>query len=165
MCFRFYQGRRTEDDRRQIGRWLRCAGKTGRWRNNLISKCVKSGCGYDNHGISPVVRQTLQHWGYKLNKEDFDAYAKQKRLLWDEMWRKPSASIFDWTEGKVRGHSTLGACRICSKYSNVDVNSQEMYISFFSVMRVSSPCVCVQLQIPDALDVKKWGLQLQWWSK
>ncbi|XP_046334016.2 uncharacterized protein LOC124116641, partial [Haliotis rufescens] len=78
---RFYQGRRTEDDRRQIGRWLRCAGKTGRWRNNLISKCVKSGCGYDNHGISPVVRQTLQHWGYKLNKEDFDVYAKQKRLL------------------------------------------------------------------------------------
>ncbi|XP_046583388.1 uncharacterized protein LOC124290646 [Haliotis rubra] len=78
---RFYQGGRTEDDKRQIGRWLRCAGTTGRWRNNLISKCVKSGCGYDNHSISPVVRQTLQHWGYKLNKEDFDAYAKKKRLL------------------------------------------------------------------------------------
>ncbi|XP_060607044.1 uncharacterized protein LOC132759309 [Ruditapes philippinarum] len=80
---RFYQGRRTGDDERQIGRWLRCAGDTGRWRNNLISKCVKSGCAFDNPGVSPVVRQTLQHWGYKLNQEDFDAYKKKmvkKRL-------------------------------------------------------------------------------------
>ncbi|VDI53279.1 Hypothetical predicted protein [Mytilus galloprovincialis] len=76
---RFYQGRRTADDERQIGRWLRCAGTTGRWRNNLISKCVRSGCGYDNHGVSPVVRQTLQHWGYKLNQEDFNFYAKKMK--------------------------------------------------------------------------------------
>ncbi|ESP03981.1 hypothetical protein LOTGIDRAFT_109871, partial [Lottia gigantea] len=74
---RFYQGRRTADDERQIGRWLRCAGKTGRWKNNLISKCVNSGCGYDNFGVSPVVRQTLQHWGYTLTKEDFEANAKR----------------------------------------------------------------------------------------
>ncbi|KAK6187407.1 hypothetical protein SNE40_005444 [Patella caerulea] len=74
---RFYQGRRTPDDERQIGRWLRCAGKTGRWKNNLISKCVNSGCGYDNVGVSPVVRQTLLHWGYTLTKEDFDAEAKR----------------------------------------------------------------------------------------
>ncbi|XP_064629781.1 uncharacterized protein LOC135488821 isoform X2 [Lineus longissimus] len=77
---RFYQGRRTPDDDRQIGRWARCAGVTGRWRNNLITKCVKSGCGFDNKTISPVVRQTLQHWGYKLNKKDFDAYVKKKKL-------------------------------------------------------------------------------------
>ncbi|XP_053397086.1 uncharacterized protein LOC123552860 isoform X1 [Mercenaria mercenaria] len=76
---RFYQGRRTSDDERQIGRWLRCAGETGRWRNNLISKCVRSGCAFDNPGVSPVVRQTLQHWGYKLNKEDFEAYQKKMK--------------------------------------------------------------------------------------
>ncbi|XP_076445586.1 uncharacterized protein LOC143283287 [Babylonia areolata] len=76
---RFYQGRRTADDDRQIGRWLRCAGTTGRWRNNLISKCVKSGASYNNHAISPVVRQTLQHWGYKLTKEDYDVYAKKMK--------------------------------------------------------------------------------------
>jgi len=69
---RFYQGRRTEDDERQIGRWSRCAGDKGRWKNNLISKIVKAGCGFDNFGVSPVVRQTLQHWGYVLTKEDFD---------------------------------------------------------------------------------------------
>ncbi|KAK3592340.1 hypothetical protein CHS0354_021674 [Potamilus streckersoni] len=76
---RFYQGRRTVDDQRQIGRWLRCAGRTGRWRNNLIAKCFQSGCDFDNSGISPVVRQTLQHWGYRLTKEDFEAGAEGLR--------------------------------------------------------------------------------------
>lgn len=41
VCFsRFYQGRRTEDDERQISRWKKCAGVKGRWRNNLITKVV-----------------------------------------------------------------------------------------------------------------------------
>ena len=80
LSCRFYQGRRTEDDERQIGRWLRCAGVTGRWRNNLITKIAKSGCGIDNEAISPVVRQTLQHWAYKLSKEDYNAYVKKKKL-------------------------------------------------------------------------------------
>ena len=74
---RFYQGRRTEDDERQIGRWARCAGETGRWKNNLISKIVKAGCAWDNYAVSPVVRQTLQHWAYQLNKEDFDKNSKK----------------------------------------------------------------------------------------
>jgi len=69
---RFYQGRRTEDDVRQVGRWSKCCGPKGRWKNNLISKCAKAGCGFDNFGVSPVVRQTLQHWGYVLTKEDFE---------------------------------------------------------------------------------------------
>jgi len=74
---RFYQGRRTEDDERQIGRWARCAGETGRWKNNLISKIVKAGCAWDNYAVSPVVRQTLQHWAYQLTKEDFDKNSKK----------------------------------------------------------------------------------------
>ena len=69
---RFYQGRRTGDDVRQVGRWSKCCGPKGRWKNNLISKCAKAGCGFDNFGVSPVVRQTLQHWGYVLTKEDFE---------------------------------------------------------------------------------------------
>ena len=69
---RFYQGRRTEDDVRQVGRWSKCTGPKGRWKNNLISKCAKAGCAFDNFGVSPVVRQTLQHWGYVLTKEDFE---------------------------------------------------------------------------------------------
>ena len=77
---RFYLGRRTEDDRRQVDRWKKCAGDKGRWRNNLITKIVRSGCAYDNFAVSPVVRQTLQHWAYKLNKEDFDMYSKEVKL-------------------------------------------------------------------------------------
>ena len=76
---RFYQGRRTSDDERQIGRWAKCAGVTGRWRNNLISKIAKAGCGWDNLAISPVVRQTLHHWGYTLTQEDFNKSADKFR--------------------------------------------------------------------------------------
>ena len=76
---RFYQGRRTSDDERQIGRWAKCAGVTGRWRNNLISKIARAGCGWDNLAISPVVRQTLHHWGYTLTQEDFNKSADKFR--------------------------------------------------------------------------------------
>jgi len=74
---RFFQGRRTEDDTRQVGRWARCAGATGRWKNNLISKIVKAGCAWDNYGVSPVVRQTLQHWAYRLTEKDFEKNKKK----------------------------------------------------------------------------------------
>ncbi|CAL4099966.1 unnamed protein product, partial [Meganyctiphanes norvegica] len=68
---RYYQGRRSEDDDRQIGRWNRCTGDKGRWRQNLIAKCVRGGFVYDNFAVSPVVRQTLLHWGYELTESDF----------------------------------------------------------------------------------------------
>ncbi|XP_062391582.1 uncharacterized protein zgc:113208 [Sardina pilchardus] len=74
---RFYQGRRTKDDERQISRWAKCAGVKGRWRSNLVTKVVRSGCGYDNRTVSPVVRQTLQHWGYRLSQEDYKEGAKR----------------------------------------------------------------------------------------
>nr|XP_022289545.1 uncharacterized protein LOC111101371 [Crassostrea virginica]XP_022289546.1 uncharacterized protein LOC111101371 [Crassostrea virginica] len=74
---RFYRGRRSADDDRQVGRWLRCAGPTGRWKNNLIMKCYRAGARYDDPNISPVVRQTLQHWGYRLTEEDYQAKVKQ----------------------------------------------------------------------------------------
>lgn len=74
---RFYQGRRSADDERQVGRWLRCAGPTGRWKNNLIMKCYRGGAQYNDPNISPVVRQTLQHWGYRLMEDDYQAKVKQ----------------------------------------------------------------------------------------
>lgn len=76
---RFFLGRRTDDDMRQIGRWSRCAGDKGRWRNNLVTKVVRSGSSFDNPSVSPVVRQTLQHWGYCLTEEDFKKQAKVVR--------------------------------------------------------------------------------------
>eukprot|EP00051_Salpingoeca_urceolata_P025007 m.444562 g.444562 ORF g.444562 m.444562 type:complete len:319 (-) comp20299_c3_seq13:139-1095(-) len=76
---RFYLGRRYHDDERQIRRWLNCCGPKGRWKNNLIGKCVRASRPYDDYSISPVVRQTLQHWGYQLTQKDYETHAKKLR--------------------------------------------------------------------------------------
>ena len=63
---RFYRGRRTLDDHRQIKRWLGIAGDKGRFRNRLISMCHKKGKQYNDITVSPVIRQLLLQWGYVL---------------------------------------------------------------------------------------------------
>jgi hypothetical protein len=68
---RFFQGRRSDDDERQLSRWSKCCGVRGRWKSNLIGKVLRGGKSYDDASVSPVVRQTLQHWGYRLTKDDF----------------------------------------------------------------------------------------------
>ena len=68
---RFYNGRRSDDDERQIKRWDNYAGKKkGRWRRNLIKKCKDKGAKYDDETISPVIRQGLQQWAYILTAND-----------------------------------------------------------------------------------------------
>jgi hypothetical protein len=57
---RFYWGRRTKDDRRQINRWLRFAGPKGRFSQRLRNM-VKKGKN------SPVIRQGLLQWGFLLD--------------------------------------------------------------------------------------------------
>ena len=39
----------------------------------MIGKCLRDGKSYDDASVSPVVRQTLQHWGYRLTRAHFDA--------------------------------------------------------------------------------------------
>jgi hypothetical protein len=51
------------------------AGESGRWKRNLIAKCVRAGKPYDDNSVSPVVRQLLTHWAYELTEEHFDEYA------------------------------------------------------------------------------------------
>lgn len=77
--FRFYLGRRLEggEDERQIGRWNGVAGEKGRWKSNLIAKCLIGGKAYDDVSISPVVRQTLLHWAYELSQHDHAAGSKR----------------------------------------------------------------------------------------
>lgn len=74
----FYMGRRTKDDKRQIDRWLKLAGPKGRFRRTLMNKIIKNGSTHDDIEISPVIRQVLQHWGYKLSKGDFERYKKSR---------------------------------------------------------------------------------------
>jgi hypothetical protein len=66
----FHNGRRSEDDERQIQRWLNFAGPKGRFRRRLINMCKKQGKKYNDYSVSPVIRQGLQHWGYRLNSKD-----------------------------------------------------------------------------------------------
>tara|TARA_B110001469_G_C9641605_1_gene322796 strand:+ start:1886 stop:2620 length:735 start_codon:yes stop_codon:yes gene_type:complete len=74
---RFYVGRRSPDDERQISRWLNYASeKRGRFRRNLITKCIKQNKTYDDISVSPVIRQGLQQWGYILTLSDFNLSKK-----------------------------------------------------------------------------------------
>ena len=76
---RFYDGRRSPDDDRQITRWIKFAGETqGRWNKNLMNKIINSNTTFDDFTISPIIRQSLQHWAYQLTKEDFEKYKKNK---------------------------------------------------------------------------------------
>ena len=67
----FFEGKRGKDDERQIERWAGLTGPKGRFRNWLINEIRRKGKKWDDESVSPKKRQTLQHWAYRLTKEDF----------------------------------------------------------------------------------------------
>jgi len=71
---RFYSGRRSDDDARQIDRWLKFTGPKGRFKNRIINMINKKNAKYDDFSISPVIRQGLQHWAYQLQKDDLRSH-------------------------------------------------------------------------------------------
>ncbi|KAF8322547.1 hypothetical protein DL93DRAFT_2050295, partial [Clavulina sp. PMI_390] len=74
---RFYAGRRSPDDGRQIGRWSGVCGPNGRFKKALVKKVVAAGGGgtkWNDEEVAPVLRQTLQHWGYILTESDYQAF-------------------------------------------------------------------------------------------
>mmetsp|Transcript_33149 Transcript_33149/g.33758 ORF Transcript_33149/g.33758 Transcript_33149/m.33758 type:complete len:252 (+) Transcript_33149:373-1128(+) len=80
---RFYLGRRCSDDERQLSRGMGVMGPKGRWRNNLINKCLSNNApledALNNYAISPKVRQLLQHWAYRLTLKDLQSALKKKK--------------------------------------------------------------------------------------
>tara|TARA_R110000796_G_scaffold70936_1_gene160995 strand:+ start:7533 stop:8060 length:528 start_codon:yes stop_codon:yes gene_type:complete len=64
---KYNAGRRHSDDNRQIRRWQSFAGRTGRWRSNIYRK-IHNTRSWD---ASPRVQQSLLHWGYKVNRQDY----------------------------------------------------------------------------------------------
>ncbi len=67
----FYYGRRSEDDERQISRWLAFAGPgRGRFRQRLIGMIKAAKKSYDDPTVSPVIRQGLHQWAFCLTAED-----------------------------------------------------------------------------------------------
>ncbi|KAI1122529.1 hypothetical protein F5Y10DRAFT_253840 [Nemania abortiva] len=80
---RFWLGRRCEDDERQISRWRKCVGETGRWRKALLKKYVQNGVRMvtdeddeveEKKDISPVVHQTCHHWAWEVRQEALDRF-------------------------------------------------------------------------------------------
>ncbi|ORY35862.1 hypothetical protein BCR39DRAFT_512657 [Naematelia encephala] len=73
---RFWQGRRCEDDERQIRRWLKVAGPTGRFKRALLKKVHQAGGkgaqGLRDENVGRVLRQCLWQWGYELNEHEYD---------------------------------------------------------------------------------------------
>jgi len=80
---KFFNGRRHEDDERQIKRWAAFCGPKGRFRNNIYKKIFKAGVRIqDSNKISPRIQQSLLHWSYKVNNEDYEKWKldNQKRI-------------------------------------------------------------------------------------
>ncbi|KUJ14032.1 uncharacterized protein LY89DRAFT_152078 [Mollisia scopiformis] len=79
---RFFMGRRCADDERQVGRWRKCVGRTGRWRRMLLKKYVSAGVrevvddGAEDgqEEVSPVMHQTCHHWAFMVTQEVLDEY-------------------------------------------------------------------------------------------
>ena len=53
-------------------------GPTGRFRVQLLNKCLVAGAAHDDPKISPVIRQSLQHWGYEVTAADLTAHQAKK---------------------------------------------------------------------------------------
>jgi len=71
---RFYLGRRTTDDERQIKRWLAGQGPKGRWRSRVCNDLIKAGKPWNHEAVSKVCRQVMQHWAYRLTEADFNKH-------------------------------------------------------------------------------------------
>jgi len=78
---RFFLGRRCDDDDRQISRWRKCVGETGRWRRMLLKKYVQLGVrsvadeeGDEEMEVSPVMHQTCHHWAFEVRQEVLEEY-------------------------------------------------------------------------------------------
>jgi len=74
---RFYRGRRCSDDARQISRWLKSAGPKGRFRSQLCNKCLAANTTAGDRKISPVIRQTLLHWGLEVTEDVLEKHRKR----------------------------------------------------------------------------------------
>ena len=67
FVFRYWLGRRSVDDKRQISRWK---GIATRFKGKLVRMIKDANSTFDDYSISPKIRQILLHWGYELTKID-----------------------------------------------------------------------------------------------
>jgi len=75
----FFIGKRSEDDERQIKRWKALAGERGRFMRFLVTQIEKKNSTWSDENISPKIRQTLQHWAYKITEKDYKYELSRRR--------------------------------------------------------------------------------------
>ena len=68
LYFRYWLGRRSQDDERKINRWKKIIS---RFRGKLVSMIKDAGSQFDDYLISPKIRLLLLHWGFELTEKDF----------------------------------------------------------------------------------------------
>ncbi len=73
---KYFLGRRHSDDDRQIRRWQDFCGPRGRWRLRIYKNIYNS---KGDWKVSPRIQQSLLHWSYLVNEEDYQ--------LWQNMYR------------------------------------------------------------------------------
>ena len=66
--FIYWLGRRSKDDERQINRWKKIVS---RFRGKLVKMIEDTDSKFNDHSVSPKIRQILLHWGYELTEKDF----------------------------------------------------------------------------------------------
>ena len=66
--FRYWLGRRSKDDKRQINRWKKIVS---RFRGKLVKMIKDAGSKYDDYSVLPKIRQILLHWAYELTERYF----------------------------------------------------------------------------------------------
>ena len=64
---RYYLGRGSKDDERQIKIWK---GIVKRFKGKLIKMIKNVGGRFDDYSISPKIRQILLDWGHELTESD-----------------------------------------------------------------------------------------------
>ena len=66
--FRYWLGRRSKDDKRQI---IRLKKIVSRFRGKLVNMIRDAGSKFDYYSIAPKIRQILLHCGYELKEKYF----------------------------------------------------------------------------------------------
>ena len=73
---KYYNGRRHSDDDRQIRRWQDFCGLNGRWRLVIYRRIHNEG----KWDVSPRIQQSLLHWGYVVNRNDYYMFCHTRNL-------------------------------------------------------------------------------------
>ena len=64
---RYWLGRRSSDDNRQIKRWRAIVNM---FKSVLVKMIKDKGAKFDDYSVSPKIRQILLNWGYELVESD-----------------------------------------------------------------------------------------------